>query len=130
MSSKPSLLIVEDQASEREALVRVLRLEQYQVLSASDPEQALAHLEEPVDLVISDLRMGQNSGLDLLRYWKDKRPQTPFIMITAYGDVATAVEAMKLGAEDYLNKPVNPDELLLLVRKCLESRRKDEQLEL
>jgi DNA-binding NtrC family response regulator len=73
--------------------------------------------------------MGKASGMDLLRFWKDRRPRTPFIMITAHGEVDSAVEAMKLGAEDYLSKPVNPDELLMLVKKCLESRRKDATIE-
>src|SRR5262245_6501780 len=115
MSLQATILVVEDKESEREALARVLRLERYNVLTAANPEQAIACLDEAIDLVISDLRMGENSGVDLLRYWKQRQPRTPFIMVTAYGEVRTAVEAMKLGAEDYLNKPVHPEELLLLV---------------
>jgi DNA-binding NtrC family response regulator len=121
MSTKPVILVVEDKTSEREALMRLLRTEQCDVLGAKNPKEALAYLEEPVDLVISDLRMGETSGVE-------RRPGTPFVLVTAYGDVASAVEAMKLGAEDYINKPVNPDELLMLIGKCLESRRKDERI--
>jgi DNA-binding NtrC family response regulator len=107
----------------------VLRLEDYEVVTAHNPEQAIGRIDESVDLVISDLKMGESSGIDLLRYWNGRRPHTPFIMVTAHGDVESAVEAMKLGAEDYLSKPINPDELLILVRKCIESRRKDETIE-
>jgi DNA-binding NtrC family response regulator len=127
-NAKSTILIVEDKKNEREALARLLRHEGHEVELAGDPEQAMAYLEEPVDLVISDLRMGPNSGIDLLRFWKDRRPRTPFIMITAHGDVNTAVEAMKLGAEDYLTKPVNPEELLILIGRCFEMYTKDETI--
>ena len=129
MTSKSTILVVEDKSGEREALARVLRLEDYDVATASDCDEANGYLAESVDLVISDLRLGRTSGVDLLRHWKKHRPRVPFIMVTAYGEVDSAVEAMKLGAEDYLNKPVNPDELLVLVSKCLETLRKDETIE-
>ena len=128
MKPKPRILIVEDQPGEREALGRLLRQEGYDIEMAGSPEQAMAFLEEPVDLVVSDLRMGENSGIDLLRHWKARRPRTPFIMVTAHGDIESAVEAMKLGAEDYLTKPVNPDELLILLARCLEFQSKDETI--
>ncbi len=117
------ILVVEDGPGEREALARVLRMEQYDVLTAENPQQALEYIEQPVDLILSDLRMGKSSGLDLLRYWEEQRPHTPFIMITAYGDVESAVAAMKLGANDYLTKPVDPEQLLGLIEKCLKQRR-------
>jgi len=122
MTSDARILVVEDGPGEREALARVLRMEHYDVLTAENPEQALRYLHEPIDLVLSDLRMGKTSGLDLLRYWQDQRPGTPFIMITAYGEVESAVAAMKLGAKDYLTKPVDPDRLLEQVRGCLAQR--------
>ncbi|MEQ8787266.1 MAG: sigma-54 dependent transcriptional regulator [Pirellulaceae bacterium] len=128
MSKRAMILVVEDKESEREALARVLRLEDYDVVTAHNPEQAIGQIENAVDLVISDLRMGESSGIDLLRYWSSRRPGTPFIMVTAFGDVESAVEAMKLGAEDYLSKPINPDELLILVKKCIEARRKDDTI--
>lgn len=128
MKPKPRILIVEDQPGEREALGRLLRQEGYDIELAGDPQQALTFLEEPVDLVVSDLRMGENSGIDLLRHWKARRPKTPFVMVTAHGDIESAVEAMKLGAEDYLTKPVNPDELLILLARCLEFHSKDETI--
>lgn len=129
MSDNPTILIVEDDQAEREAMTRLLKISGYQVISAADAEQAVRHSDDHIDLVLSDLRMGENSGIDLLRWWKDRQTPTPFIMITAYGDVHTAVDAMKLGAADYLTKPVNPDELLLLIERCLEERRRDRTIE-
>ncbi|MEX0820134.1 MAG: sigma-54 dependent transcriptional regulator, partial [Pirellulaceae bacterium] len=129
MSKQTRILIVEDKENEREALSRLLRMEKYEIVTANDPKQAIEYLNQSVDLVISDLKMGTTSGVDLLRYWKSRQPRTPFIMVTAHGKVDSAVEAMKLGAEDYLAKPVNPDELLMLVAKCLEARRKDDTIE-
>jgi DNA-binding NtrC family response regulator len=123
MTNAAKILVVEDGPGEREALARVLRMEKYDVLTAENPQQALKYLDQPVDIILSDLRMGKSSGLDLLRYWEAERPNTPFIMITAYGEVDSAVAAMKLGATDYLTKPVNPDQLLDLIRKILDSRR-------
>lgn len=116
MTDKGSVLVVEDEQSERDALARLLRMEAYDVLTARDPEEALAHIDGEIGLVISDLRMGAGNGIDLMRLWRERRPQTPFILATAYGDVDSAVTAMKLGAEDYLTKPVDPDALLRLVR--------------
>lgn len=128
MNGKRKILIVEDKQNERQAMARLLTQEDYAVLVAENPQQAIGFLNDGVDLVISDLRMGENSGLDLLRLWKKRRPATPFIMVTAYGEVNSAVEAMKLGCEDYLSKPVNPDELLILISRCLESQRKDQTI--
>lgn len=125
---KHRILVVEDKQHERLAIARLLWQEDYEVVLAENPEQACGFMEEEIDLIISDLRMGENSGIDLLRLWKKRRPNTPFVLITAYGEVNSAVEAMKLGAEDYLTKPVNPDELLILVARCLELRRKDETI--
>ncbi len=79
-----------------------------------------ARYSEDIDLVISDLRMGEHSGLDLLRLWKKRRPTTAFVLITAHGEVNSAVEAMKLGAEDYVPKPFDNDEIRLVVRRALE----------
>lgn len=120
MTTSRSVLVVEDEQNEREALARLLRMEQYRVFTARDPTEAMEYVEGEVGLVISDLRMGKSSGLDLLRTWRERRPHTPFIMATAYGDVDSAVSAMKLGAEDYLTKPVDPDLLLQLVRRTLD----------
>src|SRR5688572_3275408 len=100
MSESPrgTILVVEDQPSEREAMVRLLRLEKYDVLTAANTEEALGRVEEKIDLVVSDLYMGTaNDGIALLQQWKAKRPNTPFIMVTAHGEVESAVKAMKYG---------------------------------
>lgn len=125
MSSSNTILVVEDKQNERLAIARLLTQESYRVETADSPEQAIGFLNHPIDLVISDLRMGENSGVDLLRMWKSRKPATPFIIMTAHGDVNSAVEAMKLGADDYLTKPINPDELLIQIARCFESHRKD-----
>jgi DNA-binding NtrC family response regulator len=120
MIGRLNILVVEDQQSERDALARLLRMNQHLVLTARNPLEALSHLHEPIGLVISDLRMGQSSGVDLLREWRKQSPDTPFVILTAYGDVRSAVSAMKLGAQDYLTKPVDPDQLLALTARALE----------
>jgi len=116
---QPLILIVEDGAAEREALARMLRMEDFDVLPARDANQAMTMIDRPVDLVITDLRMGGRTGIDLLRTWRIHRQDPPFLLVTAYGDVDTAVTAMKLGARDFLTKPLDPDRLLEAVRSCL-----------
>jgi DNA-binding NtrC family response regulator len=128
MSTKHRILVVEDKQHERVAIGRLLQQEGYEVELAENPQQAIGFVDDSIDVVISDLKMGENSGIDLLRLWKKKRPTMPFVLITAHGDVTTAVEAMKLGAEDYLTKPVNPDELLILIARCIEYHRKDQTI--
>jgi DNA-binding NtrC family response regulator len=117
--SKHRILVVEDGPGERDALVRVLKLEGYEVAAAHNPDHALTLLDQPISLVVTDLKMGARNGLDLMKSWHSRRPGTPFIVVTAYGDVDSAVQAMKLGARDYLTKPVNPTQLLDLIRNCL-----------
>jgi DNA-binding NtrC family response regulator len=119
MIQKSRILVVEDQDSERNALERVLRVAQYDVVAAANAEEALDWRDQAIDLVISDLRMGRRSGIDLLMEWREARPETPFILATAFGDVDSAVRAMKLGASDYLTKPVDPTRLLGSVRDVL-----------
>lgn len=122
MGQGATILVVEDEQGAREAMARVLRMEGYEVLSAGNVVQAMEYVTEPVDLVISDVRMeSTKDGLELLKKWKERRRETPFIMATAYGEVESAVAAMKFGAEDYLTKPINPDELLIVIKKCLDA---------
>ena len=120
MNSQQTILVVEDEQGERDAMARVLRMEGFDAATAADQEDALPWLDKGVDLVISDLRLGDGNGVDLLRIWKQNHPTTPFLLVTAYGDVESAVSAMKLGAEDYLTKPVDPEQLLNVIRRCLQ----------
>lgn len=120
--SSQTILVVEDHANEREALMRMLRLEGYEVMGASTLVEARAFSFSQIDLVITDLRLGKHSGLELLKYLRETKPSTPLLVVTAFGDVETAVSAMKLGAVDYLSKPLKPDHLLLLVNRYLPMR--------
>lgn len=113
------ILVVEDGPAEREALARVFQLEGYEVVTAHNPDHALTLLDQPISFVVTDLKMGVRNGFDLMRSWHRHRPRTPFIMLTAYGDVEAAVTAMKLGACDFLTKPVDPPRLLELIRTHL-----------
>jgi len=129
LKRRATILIVEDDRSEATALARILTLESYGVTCAGSAAEANKHLDNGIDLVLSDLRIGMDDGLDLLNVWKNRQPHTPFILMTGHGQVASAVNAMKRGAEDYLTKPIHPDELLMLIRKCLDARAKDAQIE-
>jgi DNA-binding NtrC family response regulator len=123
MNNKRRILVVEDQESERNALERVLRVAQYDVVTAKSAEDALDWADQPIDLVISDLRMGRKSGIDLLMQWREVHKDTPFMLATAYGDVDSAVRAMKLGATDYLTKPIDAERLLTIVKDVLDKPR-------
>ena len=117
------ILVVEDEQAERDALARVLRMEDFTSETAASVDAALTWIDREIDVVVSDLRLGNASdGVDLLRTWREHHPTTPFILLTAYGDVESAVSAMKLGADDYLTKPVDPEQLLALIRNCLADR--------
>ena len=114
LSSK--VLIVEDDPGLREALEDTLLLGGYTVFTAVDVEQGLLELSNTqVDLVISDIQLGRLSGLDLLRSIKQKYPQMPVLLMTAFGTIDDAVKAMRDGATDYLSKPFAPQVLLNLV---------------
>ena len=124
-----SILFVEDDASGREVGSFNLRKAGYQVEAAESAEIALELFDkQPHDLVITDLRMPGMSGLDLLRAIKKRCTKTPVLVITAYGSIDTAVEAMKQGAYDFIGKPFNREHLLLTVKRALESRRLREEL--
>jgi DNA-binding NtrC family response regulator len=97
----------------------MLRSEGFQVASAGSVREAVAMVDHAIDLVVSDLRLGDENAIDLLTQMRSSHSQLPFIVITAYGDVGSAVSAMKLGAIDYLLKPLNPTELLSLIRRHL-----------
>jgi DNA-binding NtrC family response regulator len=106
--------------------------EGYGVENAASVGEALrAGGRRKYDLVVVDLKLPDGDGLAVLRWWTENMPETPVVMITAFGTVASAVEAMKLGAVDYLGKPLSsPDELRLLVRKALDQRQLAEQFQL
>ncbi len=116
-----TILIVEDEKVLRESLAGLLEEEGYDVVQASNGKEAYdLVVQRPVDLVLSDVRMPEMDGLTLLGHLKQLAPETPVIMITAYGTVDSAVEAMKAGGWDYLLKPVQFDDLLIKIQRALE----------
>ncbi len=122
------ILIVDDDPSLREVLEIALHSHDHAAENAANIDQALSLLaQEVLDLAIVDLRLGQESGLDLLKTIKQKWPSVPVLMITAYADSQTAIKAIKLGAEDYIAKPFDVEEFLLQVDRLLENSRLAEE---
>ncbi len=119
----PILLIVDDEKPTRDALRMALQ-DDYEVYCAANLTQAKSILaEEPVDLVLTDLRLGGENGMDLLTYTKEIDPSPACIVMTAYGSVNTAVEAMRLGAFHFVTKPLNLDEVEMLLQRALHTKR-------
>jgi two-component system NtrC family response regulator len=124
------ILLVDDDESLRRITQLQLQEAGYEVASAASGEQALAMMEQQAPaLVITDLKMPGVSGLDLLRKIRDAYPLTTVLMVTAFGTVQTAVEAMKAGAYDYVTKPIDYDELVLLVSRALEHQQLVEEVQ-
>ena len=114
-----SILVVDDEPEMRQLLQDILEEDQYRVVVASDGQEALTCMEsEMFPVVVTDLRMKGMDGLALLESVVKKHPESNLIMMTAFGTVESAVEAMKHGAFDYLTKPVKADELLVTVQKA------------
>src|SRR5687767_3693345 len=123
LPEKKQVLIVDDEPNLRKILAAQLSRDGYDVLLAEDGEQGLALLKEHhIDLVITDLKMPKVDGMTLLREAIKEQPELPIVMITAHGTVDTAVEALKLGAFDYLTKPFDKDEVRQIVAKALKTR--------
>jgi len=118
------ILVVDDEEGLREFLAEALHDDGHATVEAADGEEALRLVRaSSFDLVLTDLRMPGLSGLDLLRRLRAEQPETEVVVMTAYGTVESAVEAMKLGAYDYLQKPISgPGELRLVVNRALERR--------
>ena len=113
-----SILIVEDDITFSLMLTTWLGKKGFVVRSSSSVSDAKRRLgEEAFDLVISDLRLPDSDGIDLMKWLKSTHPSLPLIMMTSYAEIQTAVQAMKLGAADYIAKPLNPDELLGKIRE-------------
>jgi len=117
------VLVVDDEEPQRRVLAGFLRKRGYDVEAAGDAEEALRVVSaRTVDLVLTDLRMPGRTGVEMLESVRAANPEIPVVVMTAYGTVASAVEAMKRGATDYLSKPVDLDELEVLVARALERR--------
>jgi DNA-binding NtrC family response regulator len=118
------LLVVEDDAVARDLLCEILRADGYEVEAVDDGAPAVERAGDGrYELVLTDVRMERLGGLDVLRAFAEKSPTTPVILITAFGDVTGAMEAIGHGAYDYVSKPFNVEELRLTVARALERRR-------
>lgn len=123
------ILVVDDDKAFRIATKTLLEDEGYSVLVASSPEEALEILaSRECDLLLSDLVMGKVTGIDLLKQLRAKKPELPVIMITGFGSIETAVDAMRQGATDYLTKPANNRELVIKIQRALDARKRDREL--
>ncbi|MBM4332940.1 MAG: sigma-54-dependent Fis family transcriptional regulator [Deltaproteobacteria bacterium] len=121
MSEKPRILVVDDEESHRIMLRAVLKDEGYEVVEAADgPEAVRAVEQEPFDLILLDVRMTTMDGIEALTEIRKISPLIPVLIMTAYASVKTAVEALKAGAFDYLTKPLDIEELKILIEKALE----------
>jgi len=120
---RQKILVVDDDNLVNEFITETLNRAGYEVLSASSGAEALTLMEdEEFDLVLTDVRMPEMDGIALLTKIKDLSPDTVVVVITAYGTVKNAVDAMKKGAYDYILKPFSPDEIEIIVRRGLEHR--------
>lgn len=121
MSKKPRILVVDDEESHRIMLRAVLQDQGYEVTEADDGQGAVRAVEqEPFDSILLDIRMKDMDGIEALTEIRKISPQIPVLMMTAYASVKTAVEALKAGAFDYLTKPLDIEELLILIEKAME----------
>jgi len=123
MSNNPTpsrILLVDDDRHSREALNEWLEEEGFDVVAVENGQQAKAHLHDGISVIVTDLKMPQTDGLELLKIATKEVPHAAVILVTGHGTVETAVEALKEGAFDYLTKPVKPQELVHRVRKAME----------
>jgi two-component system response regulator HydG len=125
---KERILVVDDEQSHRTMLKAVLSKEGYDISEADDGNSAVKAVEdESFDLILMDIRMTDMDGIEAMGEIKKMSPSIPIIMMTAYASVKTAVEALKSGAYDYLTKPLDIDELKILIKKALEHYRLQEE---
>lgn len=109
----PSILIIEDDITFSLMLTTWLGKKGFEVVTSTSVSDAKNRIENvSLDLILSDLRLPDGDGIDLLRWIRERNTSVPLIMMTSYADIQTAVQAIKLGASDYISKPLNPDELL------------------
>ena len=118
------ILIVDDDLDFAASLKLILENEDYQPLMAHSEEEALESIgQNSIDLALLDIRLGQDDGIDLLHKLKEIQPDILCVMVTGFGSIETAIQALRNGAYDYLRKPVNPGELLATLRRAFEKIR-------
>jgi len=118
------LLVVDDDPVTIDLLKEVLSKEGYEVSTALSGEEAIAQgTDHFFDIILTDVRMGEKDGMEVLRFFKKSAPDTTVIMITAFGSIETAIEAIRAGAYDYISKPFKLDEIKFTIQRALEQRR-------
>jgi DNA-binding NtrC family response regulator len=123
-----SILVVDDEVGIQESLEVLLSLENYSVKTAANGEEGLRMLDQSnFDLVLLDLALPGQSGIELLPQFKERQPDLPVIMITAYGTVDNVVEAIRAGADNFVQKPWDNEKLLADIRSAVARRRAEEE---
>ena len=118
------ILIIDDDLDYADSLRMILENENYKTVLAHSEEEALESMKEnAVDLALIDIRLGQDNGIDLLLKLKKMQPSILCVMITGFGTIETAIQALRYGAYDYLRKPVNPEELIVSLNRGFEKIR-------
>ena len=127
---KDRILVVDDEKNTREFMARALS-SQYEVLTAADAELAMTQLDadRSIKLLLSDIRMPGEDGMTLMRAAKAKNPNLAVILLTAFGSIDQAVAAMKDGADDFITKPVDLDQLELRIKKALKAHKLESEVE-
>lgn len=121
MGMPHQILVVDDDTAMREMLVSLFRDRGYRVQEACSAAEALEKAgDEPFDVILSDIRMARKTGIEMLCELRELRPDTPVVLMTAFGSIDSAVESMRAGAFDYITKPFEPDAVLLTVERALE----------
>jgi two-component system, NtrC family, response regulator AtoC len=124
MDDPARILVVDDDQSSRELLARILTSAGHRVTALADGREAVAALDagDPPDLVVSDIRMAEMDGLQVIDAFRERAPETPVILVTAFGNIDGALEAIRRGAADYLSKPYDVDAIKLVVARALQHR--------
>ena len=123
--SKVKVLVVDDEGPIRSLLVGELESKSFEVQSAGDGDEAIelvrakCERDDKFDIILLDIKMPKIDGFEVLRYVKERAPETKVIMVTAYADVRNAVESMRLGAFDFISKPYDLDEILISMKRAL-----------
>lgn len=121
MTKKGEVLLVDDEEYVRDSLSAILSRRGFEVQMAASVQEALErNRQQGVDVVLTDLRMPQDDGLSLIKTLKEKEPWLPVVVLTAHGNVASAVECFKAGAYDFLQKPVDPEEVVMSLERAIE----------
>ncbi|MBE0425954.1 MAG: sigma-54-dependent Fis family transcriptional regulator [Nitrospirae bacterium] len=119
-----TILVIEDKESMADMLKETLESEGYEVISAMDGAEGITYLKErKIDIVLTDLKLPDKDGIDVLKASKEENQLRPVILMTAYGSIEKAVEAMKGGAFDFITKPFDTDYLLMLIKRAIETQR-------